>query len=113
MIQKPFLMALLACLASLANPALAQVRVQTDASRGELLYATHCITCHSAQLHWRDNQLAQDWPSLKAEVRRWQGASWLGWSEDDVTEVATYLNTRFYRFPAPAAGRASAMKQVR
>lgn len=24
------------------------------ASRGELLYSTHCIACHSTQIHWRE-----------------------------------------------------------
>jgi hypothetical protein len=74
-------------------------------SRGELLYTTHCITCHSAQIHWRDARLATDWASLRAQVRRWQGNAELGWSEGDVDDVTRYLNQRHYGFPA--AGRAS------
>lgn len=67
-------------------------------SRGELLYATHCIGCHTAQVHWRDKTLATDWSSLKRQVRRWQAANSLGWSEADVVDVTRYLNDSFYRF---------------
>jgi len=72
-----------------------------DASRGELLYSTNCIACHSAQVHWRDKKLATDWTSLQSEVRRWQGVLGLGWSNGDIAEVARYLNALYYRYPAP------------
>jgi mono/diheme cytochrome c family protein len=68
------------------------------ASRGELLYANHCVECHSTQMHWRDQRLARDWDSLKAQVRNWQGKAGLGWSEADVDEVASYLNGTIYGF---------------
>ena len=72
-----------------------------DATRVELLYSTHCIACHSAQVHWRDKKLATDWTSLQLEVRRWQGVLGLGWSNGDIAEVARYLNALYYRYPAP------------
>lgn len=86
------------------NLAVAQAQPVRDATRGELLYATHCIACHSAQVHWRDKKLATNWASLQAEVRRWQQASALGWSDDDVVEVARYLNAVFYHYSAKAPG---------
>jgi mono/diheme cytochrome c family protein len=90
------------------------------AQRGELLYETHCITCHSAKMHWRDQRVVQDWPGLKAEVRRWQGAVSLAWNEDDIAEVARYLNQTVYHLetptpplpsPGPAEGRPGALAQ--
>jgi len=86
---------LLPVLSALALAASAAARAE---SRGELLYATHCIACHTTQMHWRDQRLATDWASLKAQVRRWQGNAQLGWNDDDVVEVARHLNERFYRF---------------
>ena len=71
----------------------------TPASRGQALYSTHCIACHNTQVHWRDAKLASDWPSLKAQVLRWQAIAALGWSEADVVEVARYLNDSIYRYP--------------
>ncbi|MES2241914.1 MAG: hypothetical protein V4639_03490 [Pseudomonadota bacterium] len=86
---------------------LAFARAETGALRGELLYSTHCIGCHNAQLHWRDKKAARNWASLKAEVERWQKTSGLGWREEDVTDVARYLNALYYRFPEPHADAAS------
>jgi mono/diheme cytochrome c family protein len=67
-------------------------------SRGELLYSTHCISCHTSQMHWRDKKRATNWNSLKTEVRRWQGNAMLEWSDKDILEVTHYLNNSFYRF---------------
>jgi mono/diheme cytochrome c family protein len=90
---------MVACALSGANAA-AQSTVPRDPQRGELLYSTHCIACHTAQLHWRDRKLATDWASLKREVRRFQDLSALGWNDDDVTVVTRYLNRLYYNFPS-------------
>lgn len=68
-------------------------------SRGQALYGTYCIACHNTQVHWRDAKLATDWPSLKAQVNRWQERAGLAWSNADVVEVARYLNDAIYRYP--------------
>jgi mono/diheme cytochrome c family protein len=70
-------------------------------AHGELLYQTHCIGCHSSQMHWRDKKTVKDWPSLKAEVNRWQKEAKLGWSDEDIADVARYLNALHYLFPSP------------
>lgn len=100
MIEKLLVVLVIAFL-GLGRPVSAQTK--TDALRGELLYATHCIGCHDAQLHWRDRKVAANWASLKVEVERWQKTSGLGWREEDVTDVARYLNALYYRFPEPQA----------
>ncbi len=68
-------------------------------TRGELLYNTHCIACHSQQMHWRDKREAVDWPTLKAQVALWQERGALGWTGDDIQAVAAFLNDSIYRFP--------------
>lgn len=67
-------------------------------SRGELLYSTHCISCHTSEMHWRDKKVAVDWRSLRFQVRRWQGNAGLGWSEADIQDVTRYLNESIYRY---------------
>jgi mono/diheme cytochrome c family protein len=83
-------------IAVVANPATAQ-------GRGELLYATHCSACHTVQLHWRASKAVTDWTSLRSEVRKWQGEAKLAWGEDDVLDVARYLNDNIYHFVLPSA----------
>ena len=67
-------------------------------SRGELLYTTHCVACHTTQVHWRDRRLATDWDSLQAQVVRWQAIGFLAWSDDDIVAVTKYLNESYYGF---------------
>ncbi len=68
-------------------------------SRAQLLYDTHCIACHTAKVHWRNDKLATDWNSLKAQVDRWQNIAGLGWSGQDIADVAFYLNILHYNYP--------------
>jgi mono/diheme cytochrome c family protein len=92
--------AVLAVAALQGSPAQAQAP-----SRGELLYNTNCIACHSTQMHWRSRRLATDWNSLEEQVRRWQQAASLGWRDEDIAEVARFLNERYYGFtPAIRSG---------
>jgi hypothetical protein len=42
----------------------------TAQSRGQLLYTTHNVACHTKQMHWRDGRAARKWTSLKFQVRR-------------------------------------------
>ena len=73
--------------------------VVVPVSRGQALYNTHCIACHTTQVHWRDARVVTDWDSLKREVRRWQAANALAWPEADVVQVARHLNDTIYRYP--------------
>ena len=74
-------------------------------ARGALLYETHCIGCHTEQMHWRKKRVASDWPSLLKQVRRWQGSTGQRWNDEDIDAVARYLNERHYRYDTPARPR--------
>jgi mono/diheme cytochrome c family protein len=93
---------LLACAVAAVAPA-AGAQGAAPPSRGELLYSTYCIACHTQQIHWREQKLVRDWASLDGQVRRWARNGGLPWSDDDVAEVARYLNALHYRLPAPSA----------
>ncbi len=70
-------------------------------ARGQLLYDTHCVECHNAQIHWRTAGAAHDWDSLRSQVDHWQGTASLHWTEDDILEVTGYLNETIYKFAVP------------
>jgi mono/diheme cytochrome c family protein len=89
---------LLVLFGNLAN---AEVHPIRDATRGELLYTTHCIACHSTQVHWREKKLVTNWASLQSQVQRWQGISGLEWSHEDIEDVARYLDVIYYRYHTP------------
>lgn len=98
MLRRSILVALCVLFGNLAD---ADAQPMHDATRGELLYSTHCIACHSTEVHWRDKKFATDWTSLQAEVRRWQKFSQLDWTDDDIAEVARHLNSLYYHYSTP------------
>jgi mono/diheme cytochrome c family protein len=93
---------LLAILLQAALPLQAQSPALSPPSRGELLYTTHCIACHTTQVHWRDRRQVTDFVSLAAQVGRWQKNTGLDWSSEEIRDVVRYLNSTIYRFPDPA-----------
>lgn len=97
--MKKLLIRTLLLVAMAGVSAMARSQVAPAPSRGQLLYTTHCVECHTTQMHWRDDRRAIDWDSLKGQVRRWQDNTGLGWNEADITEVARYLNDTIYRHP--------------
>ena len=84
---------------SFGNFAVADTPPLRDATRGELLYANHCIACHTVDIHWRDQKLVSNPSSLRAQILRWQALSGLAWDSDDIAEVARYLNALHYHYP--------------
>ena len=89
---------IVAYLALLGVFPIAHAQTEQGATLGELLYSTHCSTCHAVEIHWRAKSLSSDWSSLKVQVRRWQLNIGLGWSEDEITDVTRYLNNTYYNF---------------
>ncbi len=82
-------------------PAATQATPLPGMSQGELLYATHCVACHTTEIHWRDKKLVKDWRALIAQVRRWQANGNLNWGEEEIVAVAHYLNGTFYHLQEP------------
>jgi mono/diheme cytochrome c family protein len=72
-----------------------------DPGRGGLLYETACVQCHTTQAHWRDKRIVNSWDSLLEQVDRWRKVGGHRWSEADIRDVASHLNERFYKLPAP------------
>ena len=68
---------------------------------GQLLYESNCLSCHLAKADWREKRLVNDWASMKTEIRRWQVNLGLRWSDEQVDQVAWYLNRRYYKLAAP------------
>ncbi len=81
-----------------AAGAMAQAQSSRVETRGALLYQTHCIACHTSQMHWREQRQARDWPSLRTQVQLWQERAGLQWSEADITGVARHLNETIYHY---------------
>lgn len=91
--------ALISPLSVMPLPSLAS---ETD---GLLLYDTYCISCHTTEVHWRQNRLATDWITLKGQIDRWQTTIGQRWNRQQIDDVARYLNDQFYKFDPSGESR--------
>jgi mono/diheme cytochrome c family protein len=65
--------------------------------RGEALYENHCKECHESWAHTRDGRHANTLGALRQRVAAWSLHSNLEWSDDEINDVADYLNRKFYQ----------------
>jgi len=90
----------------------APVSYAADASNGEQLYQdvaiervirgeqytdANCETCHSSAVYTRDNRRVNTFARLVAQVEMCNTMLDVGWFPDEVTDVASYLNEKFYK----------------
>lgn len=94
--------ALLLCVSAVVGNSNVLAASLYNTARGELLYNTHCVACHTTQVHWREQRLAQDWETLTKQVHRWQANVGLNWNDEDIAAVASYLNKLYYEYPEKA-----------
>ena len=103
----------LALAAGCAAPSGAPERTALDSMRGGDLYRTHCIACHTAQVHWRDKRMVRSWDDLLFQISRWQRISGQDWSLEEIDDVAAYLNALFYDVPCPQVGCGSSAQPLK
>ena len=70
-----------------------------DPERGADLYNNHCTECHGSVAHKRATSKVKSWESLQEWVTRWSGHLTLGWGKEEREDVATYLDTQYYKLP--------------
>jgi len=66
--------------------------------RGQMLYENHCMSCHESVVHIRGDQRSRSLAELRGRVSHWAGDLRLRWGKEEVEEVVTYLNDRYYKF---------------
>lgn len=82
---------------------LAGIAITTAASaanleRGKSLYENHCVGCHDDTVHKRDAHKAKNIADIKTFVARWEKAQGLKWGEEERSDVASYVNSKFYNY---------------
>ncbi len=69
-----------------------------DTAQGKKLIDENCYTCHGNDVYTRENRMIQNRPGLTKQVQRCELAQGLQWFDEDVENVAEYLNQQFYHF---------------
>ena len=88
-------------LVAFALPGLARA---PDAERGRSLYELRCGECHTESVHGRAHRVARDAGEVGAWVRRWNEHLGLGWGDDEIGDVAAYLDATYYKFDCSGPG---------
>ena len=86
-----------------------------DPDRGRELYDGACVGCHGRSVHARARKSVRSCAELRATVARFATLQGRNWDADDLDDVSTWLNLRYYGFPSQderclasaAAGRAA------
>ena len=91
----------LAAAALAAAVAFTPAALAADPDRGRALYELRCGECHSKSVHGRQRRVATDFAAVRGWVARWSRELELGWSDEEVVDVAVYLNNTYYRHPCP------------
>lgn len=85
----------------LAAGAPAPFAAAADFDRGRALYELRCRECHAESVHARKKRVARDFTEVRAWVIRWNSTLRLGWKQDEVDDVALYLNDTYYGYRCP------------
>jgi hypothetical protein len=72
-----------------------------DADRGKLLYEARCDNCHDQSVHTRGRKVATNFDEVRKYVQRWNINLGGAWGEEEITDVAIYLNGKFYSYKCP------------
>ena len=72
-----------------------------DTERGRVLYESRCGGCHSASVHGRGKRVASDFDDVRRWVGRWNASLGLRWGDEELDDVAVYLNNTYYRYACP------------
>lgn len=70
-----------------------------DPQRGLMLYETQCTGCHDSLFHLTGPRKAQNYAEILVEISRWAEAIELEWTNEEIADVADYLNTKLYKYP--------------
>ena len=76
----------------------AQAELDGDAERGAGLYEQHCLGCHDRSVHQRDEVRATNQREIVAWITRRCSRNAPQLSTQDLEDLATYLNERFYHY---------------
>jgi cytochrome c553 len=70
----------------------------TAVERGKILHEQNCVKCHGTWLYTRTNRRIKTYAGLISHVQRCATNLNKQWWEEEVADVAEYLNAEFYLF---------------
>ena len=69
-----------------------------DLENGKLLHDENCLRCHDESKYLRKNRIIKNFQQLHERIRQCELTTELTWFDEEVDDVAAYLNNQFYHF---------------
>ena len=69
------------------------------ADDAESLYQEHCVRCHGSEVYTREARKISSFEGLERQVQRCELSLGLQWFDENIGDVAAYLNQQYYHFP--------------
>jgi mono/diheme cytochrome c family protein len=73
----------------------------SDPAKGETLVNENCVRCHGSEVYTRSDRRVTTLSGLNKQVQRCEQMLGLTWFDDDIDNVAGYLNQQYYHFKTP------------
>jgi hypothetical protein len=64
----------------------------------EELYEEHCVRCHGPEVYTRSDRKVTSLEGLQRQVQRCELALGLRWFDEEIAEMAEYLDRNYYQF---------------
>ena len=69
-----------------------------DIENGKLLHDENCFRCHDESKYLRKNRIIKNFQQLHERIRQCELTTGLTWFDEEIDNVAAYLNNQFYHF---------------
>lgn len=69
---------------------------------GKKLHDGNCVRCHQPELYTRDTRKMKSYEGVKTQVQWCATQLSIPWFEEEVEQVASYLNSEYYKFETAA-----------
>ena len=69
-----------------------------DLENGKSLHDKNCLRCHDESKYLRENRIIKNFQQLHERIRQCELMAKLTWFDEEVNDVAAYLNNQFYHF---------------
>jgi hypothetical protein len=89
---------ILVSLLALGISLLAGTAAATDVAHGQQLQQKNCMGCHDNNIYTRKERKITSLDGLHKQIHRCDQSLGLTWFDEDVDDVAAYLNQNFYHF---------------
>ena len=83
---------------TLATSLAAMPALAADLAHGQQLLKTDCTRCHNDSIYTRKDRMVKTAAALHRRVQLCELQLGLKWFDEDINDVAAYLNKNFYHF---------------